>query len=155
MISSMYQQFLERGTDQGGLNYWVGRVAAGMTFEQFQSMLIGSDEYFVKSSKGNSDNTTFVRSMYQDVLGRPIDPSGQAYFLSLLAQGTPRSQVVAAVVYSTEHLSTKVDGYYEWFLGRHSDPGGNAYWTSQLQHGARDELIIALIIGSDEYFYST
>jgi hypothetical protein len=155
VISSMYQQFLERGTDQGGLNYWVGRIGAGMTFEQFQSMLIGSDEYFQKASKGNGDNTTFVKSMYRDVLGREIDPSGQAYFLGLLANGTPRSQVVAAIVYSTEHLQNTVEGYYQHFLGRDSDPGGRDYWVSQLQHGSRDELIIALIIGSDEYFSNT
>jgi Domain of unknown function (DUF4214) len=152
VVTAMYETFLERDTDAGGQAYWVSQIARGMTFEQFQSLLMGSDEYFQKGSKGNSDNDTFVKAMYSDVLGRSVDPSGEAYFVSLLTHGTSRSQVVGAIIYSTENLSNTVDGYYEFLLGRPSDSGGNSYWTAQLQHGARDELIVALIIGSDEYY---
>jgi hypothetical protein len=155
VVSDTYEQFLGRDTDAGGLSYWVGQVAAGMTFEQLESLLAGSDEYFASSSKGGGDNAKFVESVYEDVLDRPIDPGGRQYFLDLLARGTPRSQVAAAVVYSTEHLQNVVDGYYGHFLGREADPAGRDYWVAQLQRGARDELIISQIIGSDEYFSIT
>ena len=69
--------------------------------------------------------------------------------------GVARSQVVAIVVYSYEHLATTVNGYYQHFLGRNADPGGQDYWARQLLAGSRDELIVALIIGSDEYFNRT
>ena len=152
VIAGMYAKFLNRGPDAGGLSYWVGQVAGGMTFEWFQSFLIGSDEYYGSGAKGKGDNTDFVKSMYSDVLGRPVDSGGLNYFVSLLAAGTSRAQVVAAIVYSTEHLDSTVDGYYVKFLSRHVDPSGEAYWVGQLQAGARDESIVALIAGSDEYF---
>jgi len=47
VIGGMYQQYLGRSPDAAGLSYWVGQVASGMTFEQFQALLIGSDEYYV------------------------------------------------------------------------------------------------------------
>ena len=92
----MYEKFLNRIPDAAGLNYWVGQVAGGMTFEWFQSFLIGSDEYYGSGAKGKGDNTDFVKSMYHDVLGRPVDSGGLNYFVSLLDAGTPRAQVVAA-----------------------------------------------------------
>jgi hypothetical protein len=107
------------------------------------------------SGEHNPSSTRPRRSTarrYEDVLDRPIDPAGRDYFLGLLARGVPRSQVVSAVVYSTEHLRSIVDQYSVDFLGRQSDPGGRDYWVGQLRHGARDEQIVALI-GSGEYFF--
>ncbi len=152
VIAGMYRQFLGRAPDGGGLAYWVGRVDAGMTFEQFQCMLLGSDEYYTRPVKGAGDPTHFVDAMYPDVLSRPVDSDGDAFFVTQLATGTPRAQVVGELVYSNEHLSTTVNGYYRHFLGRSADGTGLAYWARQLQAGQRDETIVALIIGSDEYY---
>jgi hypothetical protein len=152
VIAGMYQDFLNRGTDSGGLNYWVGRVAAGLTFEQFETMLIGSPEYYNMANKGKGNNTDFVKSMYEDVLGRSVDTGGLQYFTNLLNSGVPAATVVSIVVLSTENLRTTVDGYYQHFLSRNSDPAGRDYWVGQLQQGARDETIVSLIIGSNEYF---
>jgi hypothetical protein len=123
-----------------------------MTFEQFQALLIGSDEYYVSPQKGKGSPAGFVAAMFHDVLGRDVDAQGQSYFSGLLAGGTPRPMVVGAVVYSTEHLASTVNGYYQHFLHRDADGGGLAYWVGQLRAGARDELIVGLIVGSDEYF---
>jgi hypothetical protein len=152
VLGSMYQQFLGRSIDATGLAYWTNQVAGGMTFEQFQSLLIGSNEYFLSGAKGKGNNSDFVKSMYQDILGRPVDPTGLAFFKGQLDAGTLRQLVVSAIVFSTEHLASTVDGYYEHFLSRGVDASGQSYWVNQLQHGSRDELIVALIIGSDEYF---
>jgi hypothetical protein len=152
VIAEMYQQYLQRSVDAGGQAYWVAQVRGGLSFEQFESLLLGSDEYYVNPNKGAANPAAFVASMYHDMLGRTVDPAGQQYFVGLLAAGTPRSQVVAAVVYSYEHLATTVNGYYQHFLHRSADSAGQAYWTNQLAAGGRDELILGLIIGSDEYF---
>ena len=117
VITSMYELFLERDTDIGGLAYWVSQIAHGMTFEQFQCLLMGSDEYFQMASKGHGDDDTFVEAMYHDVLGRNVDPAGEAYFVSLLQQRDVPPQVVSAIVYSNENLATTVDGYYQFLLG--------------------------------------
>ncbi len=151
-LDAMYEEFLERGIDPSGQGYWAAQVGAGMTFEQFQSLLMGSPEYFANPDKGNGNNTQFVEAMFQDVLHRGVDSGGLNFFVSELNAGVPRSQVVAGIVYSYEHLARIVDDDYVFFLGRHAEAGGQAFWAGQLQHGARDETIVALIIGSDEFF---
>ena len=54
-------------------------------------------------------------------------------------------------LYSTEHLTSVVDGYYVDLLRRHIDPSGQATWVGQIQAGHRDEEIIASIVSSAEY----
>ena len=77
--------------------------------------------------------------MYHDVLGRNVDHR-EAYFVSLLHNGTSRPQVVSTIMYSNENLANTVDGYYQFLLARPSDPGGRSVlWVGQLQRGARGD----------------
>jgi hypothetical protein len=123
-----------------------------MTFESFECLLVGSDEYYIGGANGGGQPATFVTSMYEDILGRAPDTAGLNYFVGLLNNGTPRPLIVSAIVFSTENLGNTVDNYYEHFLSRQVDASGENYWVGQLQGGARDETIVGLIIGSEEYF---
>ena len=148
----MYQSFLNRATDPGGLHYWVGQVGSGMTFEWFQSYLIGSAEYYSLPSKGKSNNTDFVKSMYNDVLGRNVDPGGLNYFVSLLNAGAParrssRSSCSVPSIWRRPSTATTSTSSAATAI-----PAVRDYWVGQLQAGRRDETIVALIIGSDEYY---
>jgi hypothetical protein len=62
-----------------------------------------------------------------------------------------RGTVALGFLYSTEHLTTVVDGYYVDLLRRHIDPSGQATWVGQIQACHRDEEIIASIVSSAEY----
>ena len=53
--------------------------------EQAAAVIIGSAEYF--ANRGNNDNTDFLEAVYEDALGRPIDPTGELAFSRALAIG--------------------------------------------------------------------
>ena len=54
---------------------FTGALDAGLPMVAVESALLGSQEY--RDGHGGSD-PAFLSALYQDVLGRPIDPSGSA-----------------------------------------------------------------------------
>jgi hypothetical protein len=152
-VQAQYQKYLHRSTDgtltSGGEGFWVSYIAGGATFEQLAESLIGSDEYF--TSRANGDNSTYVTTLYHDLLGRGPDPGGLSYWVGRLNAGDPRFVVSASILQATEARQNFVNGVFQTFLRRLPDAAGLAFWTGALQSGMRDEAFIASIIGSDEY----
>jgi hypothetical protein len=148
LVGSLYHFYLGRAADATGLSFWVGALKAGATDEQVKAGILSSDEFFQKS--GGSD-AGFLSALYQDVLGRAGDASGQAFFNLELAQGKSRTTVAGQVVGSTEGLQDLVSGYYQQFLGRAGDAGGVNAWASAIQTGLTDEQVAAQFLASDEY----
>ena len=97
-------------------------------------------------------NRTFLEHLYQDVLGRPIDPAAQAQFGSLLAQGSmTRAQVVQAVLGSAECATVVVRELYTRLLHRPPDAQGLAAFANALQHGMTAEQLASVLVASEEY----
>jgi hypothetical protein len=152
-VQALYEKYLHRATDgtltSGGVGFWVNYIAQGATFEQLAENLIGSDEYFM--NRANGDNSTYVTTLYQDILVRSPDPAGLSYWVGRLNTGDPRYLVSASILEGTEAYQKLVNSVYQTFLRHAPDAGGLTFWTGQLQAGMRDEAFIASIIGSDEY----
>jgi hypothetical protein len=148
LIRDSYQHYLGRGPDVGGLENWLTAMAAGMHIEQMQMGFIASDEFYLKAG---SNDRQWVTNLYQMVLGRSPAVSEIDHWQRVLNAGAGRGDVARGFLYSTEHLTTVVDGYYVDLLRRHIDPSGQATWVSAIQGGARDEQIIASIVSSPEY----
>lgn len=145
-----YQQFLHRDADAGGLALWTSALGNGATIEQFAATLLGSNEYFV--NRGAGTNAGFLEALFQDVLARPVDPSGLAAFGQLLGSGTPRGNVALAILKSNEARARLVASFYMRFLGRPVDAGGLSFYIGLLSAGQTQEDLIATIISSPEYF---
>lgn len=150
VVRGLYQKYLRRDADTGGLNAFVGFLVGGGTVEQAIAALVGSPEYF--NGPGGGTNATFLATLYQDVLGRPIDPAGQSLFGGALTAGTSRQVVASIILGSDEYFRFLVGGFYTRFLGRTADPAGLAGFTAFLKNGARQEDVIVLIVASGEYF---
>ncbi|TMD03004.1 MAG: DUF4214 domain-containing protein [Chloroflexi bacterium] len=152
-VQALYQRYLHRAADgttsSGGEGFWVNYIRSGATYEQLAESLIASDEYFFNRAGG--DDTTYVNTLYQDILGRAPDPAGLAYWVGQLEAGGPRAQVSAAILVSTEGYQDLVNSVFGKFLRRSPDAAGLAFWTVLLVSGVRDEQFIASIIGSAEY----
>jgi hypothetical protein len=148
-VESIYQQFLHHAADPVGLQAGVAFLNGGGTLEQLAAMVAGSPEFFALAG---GTNAGFLSALYQDALGRAVDPSGAAGWGSLLAQGVPRSTVALGVLSSLEYQADLVRGYYEMFLRRAADPVGLAFFTGLLHQGSTDQQVIALIVGSPEYY---
>lgn len=148
-VSAFYLKYLGRAADSGGLAYWTNALANGATFEQVIDGLVSSTEYF--ADKGNN-YSTFVGSLYTNILGRTGSPAEIAGWVSALTGGETRAQVAMGFLTSTEYRTDLVKQYYLTDLGRAADPAGLAYWVGQLAAGVPDQVVQADLIGSPEGF---
>jgi hypothetical protein len=152
VVNNLYQRYLKRAPEPGGLSTSLAFLQGGGTDEQLAAIITGSPEYF--QVHGNT-NDAFLAALYQDALNRPIDPVGQAEFTQLLNTGTTRGQVAAVIFSSTEYHQDLVQSFYQRFLDRVGEDSAVAGWVALLQKGTTDEQVIAGIEGSAESFVKT
>jgi hypothetical protein len=147
LIAQAYQTYLRRPPEPGGLAAWLDAMRRGMPIQDMTAGFLASPEYYQHA--GGTD-AAWLTAAYRDVLGRvPADAEVQGWLTTVRAQG--REGIARAFLYSTERLTTDVDGYYRWLLRRGLDPSGQVYWVQRIQTGTRVEVILAGIIASDEY----
>ena len=80
-VEQAYLAYFGRPADTDGLNYWIGQPIATM-----QAGFAASQEYANLYSGMTNDQR--VEQVYQNLLGRPSDPTGKAYWVGLLNAGT-------------------------------------------------------------------
>jgi hypothetical protein len=152
LIVSAYQTVLGRIPQPAEIANWLGALGAGTsTPEQILAVLLASNEFFLRRTAGT--DASFANQAYLDVLGRPVDSTGLASFLSV-AEVAPRTAVMRGVVLSTEYMVNLVEGFYSRFVPTHGTPTTAEIlaWLSALQNGLTDEQAISAFIGSPEYF---
>ena len=151
-VARLYRAGLGRSADQGGLGYWTESIQDGATLGQLAASFLDSPEF--TSRFGHSlGHAEFVQRLYQNVLGRAPDPSGQAYWTGVLARGADRATVLAAISESAENRQTtaplvqaglwqldpaaaQAARMYDTVFGRLPDAGGLTYWASALGAGS-------------------
>ena len=148
-VRQVYAQFLHRVAGATDLSYWTGAFQTGATLQEVEAGVAGSAEFFQNS--GGGTNAGFLNALYQDVLGRPVDATGLAYWSQELANGVSTTQVAAGVLSSEEYLLDLVQNHYQQFLRRPADLEGLVYWYVEYENEVTDEQVIAGIIGSQEY----
>ncbi|SEI92244.1 protein of unknown function [Allopseudospirillum japonicum] len=107
-VSRLYFAAFDRLPDQAGLNYWIDRWEWGDTLDQIATGFVDSSE-FAEKVPPSSGNEYFVNALYYNVLGREPDANGQAYWLYVMQQGLPRSQVLVRFAESTENIALTAD----------------------------------------------
>ena len=152
-IEDLYQGLLDRQADPTGLSQSLSFLDSGGTLQQVRAVIVGSDEYF--QSRSSSSNDNFLSNLYQNALGRAVDPVGQSLAGQALTAGMDRSKVAAVVFNSAEGQQFLVQSYYTSLLNRTADSVGMADSTAVLAAGGNEEQIIIAIAASDEYFNRT
>jgi hypothetical protein len=97
-------------------------------------------------------NQAFVAQVYLDLLGRPADPGGLAFWTGLLDRGVERGDVVGLMEQSPEYRTDQVEKLYQIYLHRPADPVGQSLFVPFLEAGGSLEQVAASILGSPEYF---
>jgi hypothetical protein len=111
---------------------------------QIEQTLFASAEY--RGLHPGAD--AYIGSLYQTILGRPVDPGSLAVWSNLYGQGQ-YATLVGDILTSPEAKGDLVTGYYETLLGRAPDAAGlNSWVTNGFGTPASVE---AGIIGSAEY----
>jgi hypothetical protein len=148
-VAALYQQYLGRAPDAGGLAYWSAYLYDGGTIEGISLALVSSPEYWQKSAGGTAEG--FLSALFQDALGRPIESAAMTYFEGLMSNGASAADVAAAVFSSDEYHRLRVNSLFEQFMDRPADAGALAYFAGELDNGERDEIVISQLLSSDEY----
>jgi hypothetical protein len=99
------------------------------------------------------DVASFVSGLYADVLTRPLDAVGAAYWEGLLQSGASRAAVAAGVLASPEAEGLGLARDYAAYLRRPLDPAGWQYWVPlALATSALAETEALGVLASDAYF---
>lgn len=144
LVDAFYNQYLERPADPGGLAGFGPLIDGGNSWEQVQSLILGSDEFFAVAS---NDNETFVAGLYFLLLDRAPDKAGFTFWFDKLNEGWSRQMVAEAVALSAEARSLLIDNLYNSLLGRGVDGASLEVWIVTPY-----ETVLIAIIASDEYF---
>jgi hypothetical protein len=108
--------------------------------------------YLTTGGSSLTPNQMFIAHVYPDLVERPADPTGLAFWSGMLDRGGSRAQVVQQMETSQEYHSVVVHDLYLQVLGRIPDPSGNTAWTNFLNNGRTAEQLEAYLLGSDEFF---
>ncbi len=149
-VTTLYVTLLNRQPDATGLNLSLKHLQAGGSLLELRRTIAGSPEYF--QSRGRGNNGGFLTALYQDALGRAVDPIGQAGAGAALANGFDRGKLAAMVFTSDEGYRRQVQGFYTQYLQRPADEPGLKMFVARLAKGEHEESIIADIEGSAESF---
>jgi autotransporter-associated beta strand protein len=148
-VRTAFQKLLRREPEPASLTNLILYLAQGRTVAQLNQLILASPEYYNRFGHGNVDN--YLQAMYQDVLGRPVDREGLAFWGGQLDQGAVHDTVASGIVNSQEMATITVRNMYSQYLGRTADPVGLNAFVGQLMRGQSEEQVLASIVGSDEY----
>jgi subtilisin-like proprotein convertase family protein len=98
----LYQAAFNRTPDKAGLTDWVRGMDGGTTLTQVARGFIASTEFQNLMGASPTDKQ-FVNQLYTNVLRRPADADGEAYWLNQLQAGTTREAVLIGFSESNEN----------------------------------------------------
>ena len=139
LVQGFYNNVLGRAGDLGGINAWVGALAAGIARSQVVSAFWDSIEH----------RQNEVNSYYQYYLGRTESPAEQLIWVNQLVSGQSENNVVLQFLnspeYSQLHTSNAdfVNALYAQVLGRLADPNGFNVFFDLLNAGAATRAFVA------------
>ena len=99
-VRRLYSAYFKRESDTSGLAHWVSELSGGTRLEQVSHSFASSREFI--NAYGNLSNRQFIRLVYVNVLGREPDNKGYDYWLSKLANGLSRGELMVGFSESGE-----------------------------------------------------
>lgn len=128
------------------------RPAARPHLEPLETRHLLSGQALVAGTLVRTPAQDYVAHVSEDVLHRPADAAGLAYWSAQLDRGVSPAAVVQGILESPECAAQAVQECYQQCLGRPADPAGMA-WLGGL--AARNPVLAqAELYGSAEYFFT-
>jgi len=153
-ISRLYLGALDRLPDSEGLSYWVTQWQGGKALASIAGSMVNSPEFNSRFETQSLDS--FVDRVYQNVMGRPADTAGKAYWVQQLEKGVSKGDVVLGFTESVEYrqLTDAKVGILLNYLGlleRAPEQAGFDYWLGRAQQGMPEVEIVAAFQALPEY----
>jgi hypothetical protein len=151
-VTAAYQKYLLRSPDAFGLAGWVSAMQNGLSDEQLEAGFVSSPEY-INDNGGMADLTTWVKSLYKNLLGRNSPSQAEVNgWLSALNNGVTVGQVAFGFTASLEREAIRVIGDYQTYLNRTPSQAEVQGWVTAFQNGVSNEDVIAGFVGSPEFY---
>lgn len=128
-VNELYQTVFSRAADTSGRAYWLDQIKRGLPLESVGVEFYGSREYFDRSG-GTAQS--WIRAMYEDLLGRSADSGGLTYWVGQLAAGQPRSAVAANFYRSVESRRDRTERIHQQVFGTPIADPGLQTWADRL-----------------------
>ncbi|KAB1071169.1 FG-GAP-like repeat-containing protein [Methylobacterium planeticum] len=148
-VYALYEALLDRAPDPLGLEGFTTALKTGMSLADIAQALLTSPEHGPQAAS----TTTYVESLYANLLNRPADGGGLAFFTDELTHGVSQAQVAVQVATSAEAQAvlkpvfdagvfvgdaseTAVARLYYGLLERAPDAGGLQSFETVVKQGA-------------------
>lgn len=115
-IALLYEAALDRVPDIGGLNYWIGK-AETLSVENIAAYFVDSEEFQQRFDVSTDDQ--FINQLYLNVLDRPADSGGEAYWLDVMRNGNTEGAVLGNFSSSEENIANAT-----WLAGLEQTDAG-------------------------------
>ncbi|SLN15220.1 Poly(beta-D-mannuronate) C5 epimerase 5 [Aquimixticola soesokkakensis] len=172
-VSTLFQNVLGRAPSAEGLDYWTGRLDAGLSRADLMLPFLdtlefrlntGADAASELSAVRQSDLADDVYRYYIAILGREPGKEGIEYWTEKTANGMSSNELATSFLNSEEFKlrfdsasnGDFVDKLYNNILGRDGAESGVSYWTNALESGAKSRAEVAdLFTNSQEFVQSS
>ncbi len=153
-VARLYFAYFLRIPDYGGLTFWINYYRAGNALAAVSQAFATSAEF--TNRYGTLNNTQFVDLVYQNVLGRPADAGGKAFWLGQLNGGMTRGAMMIGFSESAEYKAAiasevYVTMMYVGMLRRAPDTGGFNFWVGYIDGGQSGQALINGFLAAPEY----
>ena len=165
LVQRLYEGLLGRTGNATGLTFWDQQISSGGSDSAVAAGFLASPEY--QAEQGGLTNTQFVDSLYQGMLGRAADATGNAFWTGLLDSGASRADVSVGIAQSAEAKAalapttsqvwvpdptgTLAEELFQTGLGRTVDSAGLAFVKSAVAQGATALQIAQDVVASPEF----
>ncbi|NMR20865.1 DUF4214 domain-containing protein [Cellulomonas fimi] len=109
--------------------------ARTFTGNEVRSLLGLKSDWFSLSFVSRAEAQQVVKALYQDVLGRSVDPSGLQTWTDLVVRTGSARDLATGIVTSRERMINLVTAQYRSALRRDPEPGGLENWVAHLEAG--------------------
>lgn len=154
-VTDLYRTYFQRDPDEGGFNYWLNQISAGLNRESVLLSFMHSPEFtsFMNTqltANPLSAERKLVLDIYRGMFARLPDTGGFNYYRTLLCSAIGQGNNIAGVAqqansiiaaffpYSAEYQARgrapgeSISDLYDTFFGRGADLGGFQYWVGEL-----------------------
>jgi hypothetical protein len=149
LINDDYYTILQRQASPAEVRAWLGLALAGTSAEQLRADFLASGEFYQKQG---GTPAGWLNGVYQNALGRSLDPYGLSVWSSLLQRGVSRAAIARAIVTSQEADALVIASVYHQLLNRNPGSAEVSAWVAVLGQGVTQEQFIAAVAGSGEYY---
>jgi SpoIID/LytB domain protein len=153
-----------RVTARNGHGDWGGRVTqvvvvdangasrtyTGGAFRTAMGTSTFKSDWFTLSWVSTVEAEKVVNALYQDVLGRGVDPSGLATWTEYIQRTRDTAGLVRLIATSRERMNNLVAAQYRLALNRGPEPAGLDHWVRYLEGGWGVYALQVAIYGSPE-----